>query len=324
MEHSVSRIGGSAIREQAVPIVDEIFTDDEFVTGIVREEGGVLSTIHVDNEKNQKKKFFGSNWIELTKYDNNGNPSEYGLSDGKDAAQTLKPADLEDKRTYGFGDDRKEYKGLKFKITKQYTDGADIENTKKESNVKSLGLIKDQAFVLNTFRDTSLNSEPIYEQVQAKVEFVTYPDKNVSLTRIVPLNKQYSVLAPVVGEDVEPVKNDKYVPNGFIAKQGEDNIRVDETDKTVTLARRSLVDGKDKNKKYANLINHDGFVYDINNASDTIKKSETEAFMKRLYPDAEFDQELHLDAQGKVRNDGLSVIAWTTKPLKDINDFYKL
>lgn len=324
MEHSVSRIGGSAIREQAVPIVDEIFTDDEFITGIVREEGGVLSTIHVDNEKNQKKKFFGSNWIELTKYDNNGNPSEYGLSDGKDAAQTLKPADLEDKRTYGFGDDRKEYKGLKFKITKQYTDGADIETTKKESTVKDLGLIKDQAFVLNTFRDTSLNSEPIYEQVQAKVDFVTYPAEKISFTRIVPLNKQYSVLAPVVGEKVEPIKNKNYVPNGFIAKQGEDNIRVDETDKTVTLARRSLVDGKDIDKKYANLINHDGFVYDINNASDTIKKSETEAFMKRLYPDAEFDQELHLDAQGKVRTDGLSVIAWTTKPLKDVNDFYKL
>lgn len=324
MEHSVSRIGGSAIREQAVPIVDEIFTDDEFVTGIVRDEGGVLSTIHVDNDKNPKKKFFGSNWIELTKFDNNGNPTEYEVSDGKDAAQTLKPADIEDKRTYGFGDERKEYKGLKFKITKQYTDGADIENTKKESNVKSLGLIKDQAFVLNTFRDTSLNSEPIYEQVQAKVEFVTYPDKNVSLTRIVPLNKQYSVLAPVVGEDVEPVKNKNYVPNGFIAKQGEDNIRVDENNKTVTLSRRSLVDNKDKNKKYANLINHDGYVYDINNVSDAIKKSETEAFIKRLYPDAEFDQELHVDAQGKVRTDGLSVIAWTTKPLTDINEFYKL
>lgn len=324
MEHSVSRIGGSAIREQTVPIVDEIFTDDEFVTGIVRDEGGVLSTIHVDNDTNAKKKFFGSNWIELTKFDKNGNPTEYGLSDGKDAAQTLKPADLEDKRTYGFGNDRKEYKGLKFKITKQYTDGADIETTKTASDVKSLGLIKDQAFVLNTFRDTSLNSEPIYEQVQAKVEFVTYPKEQVSFTRIVPLNKQYSVLAPVVGEKVEPIKNKNYVPNGFIAKQGEDNIRVGETNKTVTLARRSLVDGKDKDKKYANLINHDGFVYDINNASDTIKKSETEAFMKRLYPDAEFDQELHLDAQGKVRTDGLSVIAWTTKPLKDVNDFYKL
>lgn len=324
MEHSVSRIGGSAIREQAVPIVDEIFTDDQFVTGIVRDEGGVLSTIHVDNDKNQKKKFFGSNWIELTKYDNNGNPSEYGLSDGKDKAQTLKPADLEDKRTYGFGNDRKEYKGLKFKITKQYTDGADIETTTKESNVKSLGLIKDQAFVLNTFRDTSLNSEPIYEQVQAKVEFVTYPKEQVSFTRIVPLNKQYSVLAPVVGEEVQPIKNKNYVPNGFIAKQGEDNIRVDETDKTVTLARRSLVDDKDNNKKYANLINHDGYVYDINNASEAIKKSETEAFIKRLYPDAEFDQELHVDAHGKARTDGLSVIAWTTKPLADINDFYKL
>nr|WP_311445078.1 hypothetical protein [Ezakiella coagulans] len=324
MEHSVSRIGGSAIREQAVPIVDEIFTDDEFVTGIVRDEGGILSTIHVDNDKNVKKKFFGSNWIELKKFDNNGNPTEYELSDGKDAAQTLTPTDIEGKRTYGFRKDRKEYKGLKFKITKQYTDGTDIENITKESNVKSLGLIKDQAFVLNTFRDTSLNSEPIYEQVQAKVDFVTYPDKGVSLTRIVPLNKQYSVLAPVVGEEVQPIKNKNYVPNGFLAKEGEDNIRVDKTNKTVTLARRSLVDGKDKDKKYANLINHDGFVYDINNASDTIKKSETEAFMKRLYPDAEFDQELHLDAQGKVRTDGLSVIAWTTKPLKDVNDFYKL
>ncbi|WP_071025616.1 hypothetical protein [Peptoniphilus raoultii] len=324
MEHSVSRIGGSAIREQAVPIVDEIFTDDEFVTGIVRDEGGVLSTIHVDNEKNPKKKFFGSNWIELTKFDNNGNPTEYGLSDGKDKEQTLNPADIEDTRTYGFGNERKEYKGLKFKITKQYTDGADIESTKTASDVKSLGLIKDQAFVLNAFRDTSLNSEPIYEQVQAKVEFVTYPDKNVSLTRIVPLNKQYSVLAPVVEEDVEPVKNENYVPNGFLAKQGEDNIRVDETNKTVTLSRRSLIDNKDKNKKYANLINHDGYVYDINNVSEAIKKSETEAFIKRLYPDAEFDQELHVDAQGKVRTDGLSVIAWTTKPLTDINDFYKL
>lgn len=323
MQHSVSRIGGSATREQSVPIVDEIFTDDEFITGIIKEEGGVLSTLHVDNTTFPKKKFFGSNWI-TTDSDDEGNLTSVGRTDGKGEEENLGQADAEGKRTYGFGKDRKEYNGLEFKITKQYTGGDNIETSETAKDIKDLGLIKDQAFVLNTFRDSSLNSEPIYEQVQAKVEFVTYPAEKVSFKRIVPLNKHYSVLAPVVGEKVQPIINKDYVANGFIAKQGEDNIRIDETNKTVTLKRKSLVDNEDKDKKYANIINHDGYVYDINNASQAIKDSETEAFIKRLYPDAEFDKELHTDSQGKDRTDGLSVIGWTTKPVANIDEFYQL
>lgn len=316
-KNSVSTVGATAMIEKFVPIVDEIFTDSKEFTGIMKNEGGVSSSLYLP-EKATPKQYLGQSFIS-TEENKNGDITAYLRSDGKENAQSFAvkkddTSDIFEKRTY----DKKEYEGFAFNIKKQYFGAESVKFASQSKNVEKLGLLKDQPIVFATYSETSLKSEPVIEQVQAKVEFVTYPAEKVSFTRIVPLNTEYSVIAPVAGEEIEPKKNENYKPNGFVVKQGEDNIRVDENDKTVTLARRSIVDDKDKNKKYPNLINHDGFVYDINN------EAERNAFIKRLYPDAEFDKEIHTDAQGKDRTDGLSVIGWTTKPVANIDEFYQL
>ncbi|PWL97501.1 MAG: hypothetical protein DBY04_06230 [Clostridiales bacterium] len=197
--------------------------------------------------------------------------------------------------------------------------------------------------MFNAFRHTSLQSAPVYEQVQAKVKFMTYPDQGAYMEKIVPLNKEYSIEPEKLNaqglEEVTRLKttgkpNPTYKPNGFKAKPNEDNIRVDENAKTVTVNRESLTetDNFNKNKAvtYPNFLNHDGYAYGVNSSDQTIRDAAVKEFIKRLYPDPEFDRQLSSDPNNNKRADGKVVIGWTTKELKDdgtrsaIDKFYDL
>ena len=196
--------------------------------------------------------------------------------------------------------------------------------------------------MFNAFRHTSLQSAPVYEQVQAKVKFMLYPDQGAFMEKIVPLNKEYSIEPEKLNaEGLETVgipttgkPNPTYKPNGFKAKPGEDNIRVDENAPTVTVKRKSLTETNsfdtDKDVTYPNFLNHDGYAYGVNSSDQTIRDAAVKEFIKRLYPDPEFDSQLSTDINGNPTRDGKVVIGWTTKELKDngtrsaIDQYYDL
>ncbi|MBU5670192.1 hypothetical protein KQI68_10155 [Peptoniphilus sp. MSJ-1] len=336
IKNTVSRVGGSAIREQHVPIVDEVFTDSESITGIMKSAAGVKAQVDVP-EGNNFKRYHSNNWID-TKQDNDGNIEKYLRSDGKGPEEEIEPDKITETRRF----DKTNYEGFKFQIKNQYAGGDSLKESNEEKTLKELGLIKDQPILLNTFTNTSLNSETIFEQVQAKVKFNLYPEQNISMERIVPLNKQYSVVPPKVAKpgDVEKFDlnegklNPTYKPNGFLPKPGEDNIRIDEKTPTIAVQRESLTEtdgfNKIKTKTYPNFINHDGFTYDINNSDNTLRDEATQNFLKRLFPDAEFDSALSKKANGQPREDNKVVIGWTKVELKDTptlsaeDQFYKL
>lgn len=305
-KNTVSTIGGSAVREQFAPIVDEIFTTDTEFTGIMRAEGGVLSTLYKP-EKSNTKKYFGSNWLD-SESDKNGDVEKYYRTDGKLRPETLKPNEVTEKKQFN----KKEYEGYKFKINAQYTGGEDIAKSNEDSSVESIGIIKDQPIRFNTFKYTTLNSEPVYEQVQARVDFILDSTNNSKLTRIVPLNNKYSII-PEFGKDENGIivnnknpgtKNKEYVGNGFENAENSDNIRIDTENKEVTIERKNIATDTNENVKYPNFINHDGFTYDLN------ESEEKNQFMMRLFPDAKYDADL---IKGNK-----TVIGWTTSELKDI------
>lgn len=339
IKNTVSTIGGSAIREQYTPIVDEIFTDSTEFTGIMRTEGGVRSSLYKPQDNGTTKEHFGENWLD-SESDEDGNITSYERTDGKiqtkdDKSETISPDDILEERVAKGLDEKnkvvdKTFKGFKFNIKKLYTGGDDFKNSNDKTTVGEFGLIKDQPVMFNSFRTTSLQSAPVYEQVQAKVKFMLYPAKKVSLDKIVPLNTKYSIEPEKLNADgLEEITrlqttgkpNIEYKPNGFKAKDGENNIRVDEKEPTVKVKRISLTEtnsfSKEKEVTYPNFLNHDGYAYGVNSTDQAIKDRAISEFIKRLYPDAEFDAALSSEADGSPRTDGKVVIGWTTKELKD-------
>ncbi|MFR3064198.1 hypothetical protein [Peptoniphilus sp.] len=350
IKNTVSTIGGSAIREQYTPIVDEIFTDSKDFTGIMRTEGGVLASLYKPKE-NGTDEHFGENWIDSDS-DDKGEITGYERTDGKlkdkESPEAVNPDDISEKRTVK-GLDKfnqvvdKEFEGLRFTIKKLYFGGDDFAKSNQETKVEDMGLIKDQPVMFNSFRHTSLQSAPVYEQVQAKVKFMLYPKQNVAMDKIVPLNKEYSIepeklnakgLEEAKRLDTTGKPNPNYKGNGFKAKEGENNIRVDEDHPTISVKRKSLTEtdafDKDKDVTYPNFLNHDGYAYGVNSSDPAIKDRAVQEFIKRLYPDAEFDEALSSNYDATPRKDGKTVIGWTTKELVDtptkdaIDQFYEL
>lgn len=134
----------------------------------------------------------------------------------------------------------------------------------------------------------------VVEQVQAKVNFdlngVKSKDNKDVIEKIAPLSKDYAV-------DIETgAANDNYKASGF---EGE-NVKVDENNKTVTVTE--TIDGKDVQRTYQNVINHDGKVYDINNQDEAIAAKEKQALKLRQMPD-KYDINV---PQGK------KLLGWTT------------
>lgn len=139
----------------------------------------------------------------------------------------------------------------------------------------------------------------VVEQVQAKVNFdlngVKSKDNKDVIEKIAPLSKDYAV-------DIETgAANDNYKASGF---EGE-NVKVDENNKTVTVTE--TIDGKDVQRTYRNVINHDGKVYDINNQDEAIAAKEKQALKLRQMPD-KYDINV---PQGK------KLLGWTTIKLED-------
>lgn len=138
----------------------------------------------------------------------------------------------------------------------------------------------------------------VVEQVQAKVNFdlngVKSKDNKDVIEKIAPLSKEYAV-------DIETGQaNAKYKASGF---EGE-NVKVDEN-KTVTV--KENIDGKEVERTFQNVINHDGKAYDINNSDAEIAKKELAALKLRQMPD-KYDINV---PQGK------RLLGWTTIKLED-------
>ncbi|MCB6983331.1 hypothetical protein [Peptostreptococcus anaerobius] len=350
IKNTVSTIGGSAIREQYTPIIDEIFTDSKDFTGIMRTEGGVLASLYKP-EATETKEHFGENWL-VSEADDKGNITNYERTDGKlkegEKPESISPDKIQEERTVKGKNEKdqvvdKTFKGFRFTIKKLYSGGEDFAKSDNETLISGFKLIKDQPVMFNAFRHTSLQSAPVYEQVQAKVKFMTYPDQGAYMEKIVPLNKEYSIEPEKLNaqglEEVTRLKttgkpNPTYKPNGFKAKPGVDNIRVDENAKTVTVKRKSLTETNsfdtDKDVTYPNFLNHDGYAYGVNSSDQTIRDAAVKEFIKRIYPDPEFDSQLSSDPNNNKRADGKVVIGWTTKELKDngtrsaIDQYYDL
>ena len=139
----------------------------------------------------------------------------------------------------------------------------------------------------------------VVEQVQAKVNFdlngVKSKDNKDAIEKIAPLSKEYAV-------DIETGQaNAKYKASGF---EGE-NVKVDENNKTVTV--KENIDGKEVERTFQNVINHDGKAYDINNSDAEIAKKELAALKLRQMPD-KYDINV---PQGK------RLLGWTTIKLED-------
>lgn len=352
IKNTVSTIGGSAIREQYTPIVDEIFTDSKDFTGIMRTEGGVLASLYKPKKEDKSTtEHFGENWIDSESNDK-GEITGYERTDGRlkddESPEAVDPDKIKETRTVKGLDTKnnvvdKEFEGLRFTIKKLYFGGDEFKDSTQETKVEDMGLIKDQPVMFNSFRHTSLMSAPVYEQVQAKVKFMLYPKQNVALDKIVPLNTEYSIepeklnakgLEEAKRLDTTGKPNPNYKGNGFKAKEGENNIRVDEDHPTISVKRKSLTEtdafDKDKDVTYPNFLNHDGYAYGVNSSDPAIKDRAVQEFIKRLYPDAEFDEALSSNYDATPRKDGKTVIGWTTKELVDtptkdaIDQFYEL
>lgn len=139
----------------------------------------------------------------------------------------------------------------------------------------------------------------VIEQVQAKVNFdlngVKSKENKDVIEKIAPLSKEYAY-------DIETgAANDNYKASGF---EG-DNIKVDETNKTVNV--KENIDGTDVDRTFQNVLNHDGKVYDINNQDAAIAAKELAALKLRQMPD-KYDINV---PQGK------KLLGWTTIKLAD-------
>ena len=142
----------------------------------------------------------------------------------------------------------------------------------------------------------------VIEQVQAKVNFdlngAKSKDNKDVIGKIAPLSKEYAV-------DIETGQpNAKYKASGF---EG-DNVKVDEKAKTVKV--KENIDGKEVERTFQNVLNHDGKAYDIKNKDTAIAAKETQALKLRQMPD-KYDIDV---PQGK------RLLGWTTTKLVDTAD----
>lgn len=289
IENTVSTIGGTAMRIKDIPIVEEIFTDgegsDKFVGYSHESQGRVISNFN--NKNNEHIGYY----VISSEAAKNGDVTFY-VGDGNEELRKIDEKDIEKQVTiHG-----KEYTGYKFEIKKQAPKPLDqAANPNFDKSVKDLKLAKDMPVVFKVTNDTSLASNPVVEQVQARVKFHLDKDKNKTIEKIAPLNKEYR-FDPETGE-----VNAKYTPSGFSGK----NLSVDAKTPTVEVDRTPFDGSTDNKVNYPNFLDHNGVAYDVS------KEEEKADFLKRIFPDAKYDKDLR-------DTDSLTVKGWTTKPLEDI------
>lgn len=168
----------------------------------------------------------------------------------------------------------------------------------------------------------------VVEQVQAKVNFdlngVKSKENKDVIEKIAPLSKEYTnyVIDKLAAdkktvEQASGAENKNYKPSGF----NDDNVKKDQ--KTPIVKVTENIDGKNVDREFVNVLNHDGKTYDIEDTNPDAKK-ELAALKLRQMPD-KYDIEV---PQGK------RLLGWTTVKLKDkeengetitaADQFYKL
>lgn len=250
------------------PIVDEIFTEDSKISGLIEETNAM---VHAKYSDNSEQKIFA-----YEEYDT--------APDGLTKAEEYKTSGVTTKNVSG-----KEYSGYVYEIN-------DIS--------KKGTLLKDMPIAFRVRTVSSVKSEPVIEQVQAKVTFKPGGPlgDDVSYEKIAPLNNDY--LYNYDDETNTFAKNDSYKPSGFgeLDDDGKvvdgtlDNIKVD-TNKVVEVDGENMI----------NYINHDGKTYDKNDAN------QKQALIKRQWPKIKGED-------GSKFINGKVLLGWTTVKLEDDQD----
>lgn len=311
-------MSGGVLEISDPPAVNEIFTNDESITGYGKYDKSEIAIIGKDNSEKVLSASDKAEEVELR--DNNRTSATYTKYQGYkfDTANT-NPANKEK-------DDNKGYK-----IYPKFT----MPELKKDEPI---------VFTSANIAHAAIPSQEVIEQVQAKIDFEVYPASSntdeLVLERIVPLNKEYTLI-PDTNNEKAFVENKKYTPNGFDWKgDAKDNpIKIDEKVATVKIRRQLAKDWfsntvKSEEVSYPNFIDHNGYTYGVDDLDSNIRLKAEKEYIKRLFPDAKYDEALLAQrpekttsgspAVLKIRPDGAKVIGWTTKQLTgDFNEQYK-
>ena len=249
MKRSASLTGGALTSTNALPNVDEIFTDSKNITGHSFFDGAEINIKYVGTNGEEVKQTIsaaGSTNIDPDKVDYSKILTKARFVNGQ------------------------EVDAFPFDTTKP-NEGGVIQGDKKFGEFKMPTLERDMPIrvdnldVLSSF----IPSGDVIEQVQTKFHFDLNGEKSKAnkdvIDKIAPLSKEYKY-DPETGK-----ANASYKASGF---EGENVKYVDDNNKTIE------VDGR----TYQNIQNHDGLAYDINNAKPEIANAQKEAFLMRQMP----------------------------------------
>lgn len=155
----------------------------------------------------------------------------------------------------------------------------------------------------------------VVEQVQAKVNFdlngVKSKENRTVIEKIAPLSKEYTtVIEDKLASDGKTVDVAGGSDNAAYKASGFNDANVKRDDKAPTVKVKEKIDGKEVEREFQNVLNHDGKVYDINNSDPQIAKKELAALKQRQMPD-KYDIDI---PQGK------RLLGWTTVKLLDKKD----
>lgn len=283
-----------------LPKVDEVFTDSKAINGHSKYERARIN-INIPYQDGETIK-------ESLQY--------LGAAGGIWArAEKFKTKETLEDNTFLY----KEYFGFKFnteKVNPGYGEGY-----KKFVLPK---LLKDTPIsITNTdIMRASKTSNPVIEQVQAKVKFNLGDGKSRIegidlgknfIEKIVPLNKNYLFIKD---ENNKYIKNPDYIANGFGTINKDRSI----SDKNLKISNKEVVDVKQSlmingalkeiDRKVINYLDHYDEEYGINSNDAYTKKKSTEDLLKRQFPIAD-----EIEVFGDQR-----LIGWTTKPLNSIEN----
>ncbi|MDO5037407.1 MAG: hypothetical protein Q4E37_03795 [Tissierellia bacterium] len=220
----------------------------------------------------------------------------------------------------------------KMPTKKVYTENVGIAETRYESGkafegypmefpeIREENLTKDMPISFKFRGVDKMSSDPVIEQVQAKVTFdlagqFSKIDGSRFIEKIAPLNQEY---AYTVSENktFTKEKNQSYTPSGFATFDGKeivggDNLKIDMT--RPTLSVKQVLKGQDGSvttidREVINFTDHNGNPYAINSDNGTVKADQIAQLLKRQFP---VDEEVNLPNAKRL-------VGWTTQKLVDI------
>ncbi|MDO5037223.1 MAG: hypothetical protein Q4E37_02870 [Tissierellia bacterium] len=221
----------------------------------------------------------------------------------------------------------------KYKIPTEKIDGETVGKvvTKVESGAEFNGypyefgeilenpLTKDMPIRFATKAQAKVTSDPVMEQVQAKVHFdlngqTSKIDGNNFIEKIAPLNREYAYT--VTEGAVTGDKNPNYVASGFAGLEegqvvGGENLRIDETRPTVTVSQKLRdQEGTETtlNRQVVNFTDHNGQPYATAGEDGVVRAYDVNKLLKRQFP---VNEEINLPKAKRI-------VGWTTVKLQDI------